>query len=465
VWEILGLEVDGEKQCFRVPLAKRVAYGALHQSLHNQLDGNTVNLYELSSFAGKSVYYTQAIAMLRSNQNITYACLANNGDLGRSHSDRPAQLWWELPRNTAEHLRLTAETSKLLQAELDVCNYVVQLNQDWGFFVEKHSSVITHWSDATPYQGGNYIKLRDGAELPEGWNEREIMFGGSLPSVLELPRVELDGTSHTLGDMVASLMPEHLVLTRGNIGVAEGVALIIGLITIDNNPILCPLYSHSRVDFHIDNTEMLWMFRRRRVSGGEHRLCKIAMLQCLQHYEIKWQMESIFHYVRSEDNPADAPSRDRLRSEYRLGSAARKFLWNEHGPFTLDWMASHVTCMRDKHHRRIPYYSKDIDPFCAGINVLANAVHTDSDGSPIDGYCFPPFVMLDAITLHGEQEEAQVLLVHPRIYEPKPAWAMRLLGFHTRALPACSAERRSNNEWTPIPNLELAYTFATWNIS
>jgi hypothetical protein len=459
------LEVDGEQQCFRVPFAKRVEYDTIHTALAQQLKENKVNLRTLSSYAGKTVYYTQAIPMLKSNQNIAYACLATNGDLTLEKPEHREQLWWQLPLNTAENLRLSVDNAKLLLAELDLCNYVIQLNMDWKFRQEKHSSVITHWSDATPYQGGNYIRLKDGAELPDGWNDRELVFGGTLPSVLELPRQGDGTTPHTLGDMVANLIPENIVLTKGNIGIAEGVALIIGLITIDNNPVLRPLYTNCRVDFHIDNMEMLWMFKRRRVSKCEHRLSKIAMLQCLQHFELKWQMESTFHYVRSADNPADAPSRDVARVEQRLSQAVRDMLWQKHGPFTLDWMASHVTALRDPDGKRIEYYSRDVDPFCTGVNVLANNVTTHVDGSPVDGYCYPPFVMLDAITKYGEAEEASVLLVHPRIYEPKPAWALRLLGFYTRALPELSSESRNNTEWTPIPNLELDYTIATWYLS
>jgi hypothetical protein len=265
--------------------------------------------------------------------------------------------------------------------------------------------------------------------------------------------------------MVAMLMPASITLSKGNIGIAEGVALVIGLITIDNDPTLLPLYAKHRVDFHIDNMEMLWMFRRRRVSTSEHRLVKIAMLQCLQHFEIKWQMDTTFHYVRSADNPADEPSRDRNRAEQRLKGSVRQQLWREHGPFNLDWMASHTTAMLDGDKQRLPYYSRDADPYSQGINVFANNVHETPEGDRIHGYCYPPFVMMNAVTLYAEAEMAKVLLVHPRIYEPKPLWARRLSRFVTRALPVASGERRNNIGWAPIVDLELEYTLADWSPS
>jgi hypothetical protein len=72
--------------------------------------------------------------------------------------------------------------------------------------------------------------------------------------------------------------------------------------------------------------------------------------------------------------------------------------------------------------------------------------------------------MLDAVTQYGEQQKAKVVLVHPKIREPKPLWARRLSNFETRILPTPSSERRGNTHWEDITNVELEYTIADWGL-
>ena len=457
VWHILGLEVDGESQCYRVPQPKREEYTQLFLVLKEQLTRCTVNLHTLASFAGKTVYYTHAISMLRSMLNVSYACLANNGNLEHVEPDKRRPLWWELPRSQSDHMRLKKSNAALLLNELSVCELLVRQNRDWPFVQEVHRSVVTHWSDATPSQGGTIVRIDPDAPLPPGWDTHEVAFGGSLPTVLELPRANNAGEL-TITDLVSKLMPKTIELDDGNIGMAEGAALIVGLMTIDKDETMRGLYSNCHVDFHIDNTEMLWMFRRRRVKQGKNRLQKLALLHCLLHYELKWNMRTTFHYVKSADNPADAPSRDVERAEQRLALDTRNFLWEKHGPFELDWMATYVTALCDLTTTRVPYFAREKDIGSSGTNVFANNVATNRDGKRINGYCYPPFVMLPAVVAYAQAQHARVLLVHPYVYEPRPAWAKPLVNFLTHSLPVNSSERRANKGWEPIPDLVLQYT-------
>lgn len=457
VWQILGLEVDGEAQCYRVPQLKREEYTQLFLGLKEQLSHCTVNLHTLASFAGKTVYYTNAISMLKSMLNVSYACLANNGNLEHVEHDKRTPLWWELPRSQSDTMRLKQSNATLLLNELSVCELLVRQNRDWRFVQEIHRSVVTHWSDATPSQGGTIVRIDPNAPLPPGWDTHEVAFGGSLPTVLELPREDVTGEL-TITDLVSTLMPKSIGLNDGNIGMAEGAALIIGLMTIDKDDTMRELYSNCHVDFHIDNTEMLWMFRRRRVKQGKNRLQKLALLHCLLHYELKWNMRTTFHYVKSADNPADAPSRDIERAEQRLVLSSRDFLWQRHGPFDLDWMATFVTALRDPTDTRILYFSREKDIGSGGINVFANNVVSTRDGNRINGYCYPPFVMLTAVVAYARAQHARVLLVHPFVFEPRPSWARHLVGFPTHSLPVNSSERRANKGWETIPALNLQYT-------
>ena len=271
-WSILGLEVDSENKCFRVPVLKRHRYAVAFESLERQLKENRVNLFALAAFAGQTVYYGNAIPVLSSLQNIAYCILAQNGKLDYVDPVFRQRLWWELPRNVAENLDVSSTTAQMLLQELRLCNVIVQLDRAWSFLEERHESIVSHFSDATPFQGGTHIQLNEGMSPPPGWGKDELVFGGVLPELLELPGNNGTGM---LSDMVAMLLPLRLELKHGNIGIAEGAALIIGLMTIDSDVDLCKLYTDVQVDFYIDNMEMYWLFRRRRVKKSENRLQKL----------------------------------------------------------------------------------------------------------------------------------------------------------------------------------------------
>ena len=170
-------------------------------------------------------------------------------------------------------------------------------------------------------------------------------------------------------------------------------------------------------------------------------------------------MKTRFHYVPTADNPADEPSRDRVNYEYRLSVATRKIVWARHGPFSLDWMASMGTKLTDPIGKDVPYYSRSMDPGSIGVNVFANDVARDTEGKRHNGYCYPPFVMLDAVVAYAMRSKARLVLIHPPVPEPRPSWAQCLRGGQTMSLPLGSAEKRVAEGWQTLSSLSLECTY------
>ena len=461
-WEILGLIVDTVNMCFRIPEAKKQQLQDLCRQIISGLeqDRPVVNLYSLARHAGKCVYYAQAIALLSVLQNMTYCCLANNGNFDQSSAstdnNKRKLLWWEIPAGTAENLRMSKENARQLAEELRMCCHIVKEDRSWPFVDDRHKAVVVHYSDSTPKQSGNVSVLPQSAQLPDGWGEREICFGSVLADEMDLPYAT---STDTMADLIAGLLPKTLKID-GNIGISEGAALILGLMTIDNHEVLRQQYVNKRVDFHIDNMEMMWLFKRRRVKKGDHRMEKITLLRCLLHFEFKFNMLTQFHYVNTLDNPADLPSRVKINDEQRLDPAVKRLLWVDPGPFDLDWMGTHASAMTNDEGERIDYYSRGFDPYSVGMNVLANAV-SYRNGQRTKGYCYPPFNMLNTIIGYVFTERADVTIVHPRIEEPRLPWAQYLRGYPQVQLPKRSAQKRTNQGWEGM-EISLEYTVVSF---
>ena len=355
--------------------------------------------------------------------------------------------------------KLNKQTIRFLKSEIESCEILIRNDRAWTFIQDQHVTV-EHLSDARPQQAGTVIRLPKACQPPNDSQNFEAIFGGTLPLMMDLPDTDaepikdIDGVYHRL-------LSRSVDLSSGNIGLAEGAALVVGLQTVNKYPHLRALYENARVDFFIDNTEVLWLMRSGR-ARGEHRYEKMLMLYAVRHYELKFNMCARYHYVASKDNDADAPSRDENRAEIRTNPDTVAMLREMHGPFTLDWMASATTAITHDNGRRCRYYSREYDPYSHGINVLAHDVNVTEAGERENGFCNPPFCMLPTVTRWGERCKAQVVIIHPPICEPKPTWARRLSGGLTMDLPLGSVQRRTKTAWQPI-EMELQATRIDWS--
>jgi hypothetical protein len=264
------------------------------------------------------------------------------------------------------------------------------------------------------------------------------------------------GYSGDVNESLIHVAETGMDMTKNNICITEFGALVIGLMTVDVTPMLREQYVNKRVTFFIDNFEVVRCCQTGRVRG-DLRYVKLPLLYVVRHFENKFNMKAMYKYIPTKENPADWPSRDKSRLEIRLSLSSKEMLWDLNNGFTLDWMASYGNVMCGKDGDRIKFYSYDLDYHAAGVDVFSQDVNENSEGMRERGYCFPPFVMLNAVTELAIRCGASVVLVHPRITEPRPLWARRLHGGITCAMPAHSAERRTGVEFKPL-KVDLEYT-------
>ena len=458
-FELLGLIVDTVDQCFRVTPSKKEKYTKLINMLHSQLDNGEVSLRTLAGLAGLTVYLTHAIPHLRSLQNCMYSVLSDCEE-GLSTYETRRPLWWEWCGGADAKRSLNKETTRFLRAEIDSCDMLIKNDRAWAFVHDRHVTV-EHMSDARPQQAGTVIRLPKGIEQTGSPRPPEVIFGGTLPLLLDLPEGDVEPLCD-IDSVYRRLLVRSIDLSTGNIGLAEGAALVVGLQTVDAYPHLRARYENARVDFLIDNNEVLWLMRSGR-ARGEHRYEKMLMLYAVRHYEIKFNMCARYHYVASKENDADAPSRDEGRAEIRTHPDTVAVLKQAFGPFTLDWMATSTTVIRRDNGTCCRYYSREYDPRSQGINVLAHDVNVNHKGERESGFCNPPFCMLPTVTRWGEHCRAKVVLIHPKITEPKPTWARRLNTGTTMDLPLGSTQRRIKTAWKSM-EVELQATQIDWGL-
>ena len=463
-WTVLGLEVDTLMQCFRVPVSKKEDIYNLCVVLCGHLQRGEVNLMTLARFAGKIVFVSMAVPFLKNFQNVQYSMLSDvtvdrNDDAGRQ------PLWWKwMDRGRVGTQRqVDRRTCKWLLYEVMVCTELVLSKRVWGFLDMRHRSVVTHYSDATLRQAGVHI-LMDSSRAPDldVKSSLDIVFGGTLPLWMQMPDAALVVPDLVDLSALISANGTHMFLGHRNIALTEFAALVYGFMVIDVTPNMLVLYQDKRVTFFIDNKEVMFACKKGRVRG-ELRYKKLPLLCLVKHYEMKWNMLAQYEYVPTDDNPADLPSRHRNWTEVRLSTCVKDRLWKEVGGYTLDWMAAFSNAMCEPGTQKyIRYYSKTIDAYSAGVNVLAHDVDVDPCGRRENGFCNPPWVMLNAVTAWGKRCKARVTLIHPKVVEPKPLWAARLGGALSKKLPKNCVEKRVEEGWIPIEEVELYYTHVDW---
>ena len=77
-------------------------------------------------------------------------------------------------------------------------------------------------------------------------------------------------------------------------------------------------------------------------------------------------------WVSTKENPADAPSRVRDRSDSMLSSDVRSRLWSLYGPFSFDLMALPSNVFSSPSGSPLPFFSRDPFPSSRGTNVSSS---------------------------------------------------------------------------------------------
>jgi hypothetical protein len=174
-----------------------------------------------------------------------------------------------------------------------------------------------------------------------------------------------------------------------------------------------------RVDVIVDNEGLAVAWDGLRAKS----LALVSVLKSVFLLALEYNVSLSLTWVRSRDNPADAPSRKVSASDAMLVPRLRAVVHDSFGPFSLDLMAlsSNVFCPPDS--PPLPFFSKGPCFGSSGINVFAQSKPSGKL------YVFPPFVLIPSlIRLFLEWNEVRVVMVIPA-FRKTPHWWSFLQGF------------------------------------
>ena len=258
--------------------------------------------------------------------------------------------------------------------EIAFWTFVDSFTEPIPFLLQQHVSLRLH-TDASGYAWGASVDLPDG------------------------PLVIRDYWSSSLFDR--------------DICAKEGLAVLFGLQSIEDR------LFRRRVDVFVDNEGLVQAWNGLRAKSAE----LVGVLQSLFLLSLDLRMALRLHWVPTDRNPADAPSRALDRMDCMLSPALRSRLWGCYGPLVFDLMALPSNFLRDPSDRPLPFFSRSPSPGAAGVNVFAQ--------SPPVGrlYAFPPFcVITPLIRLFMEWGGVEVVIVLP-VFARASSWASLLRPF------------------------------------
>jgi hypothetical protein len=160
----------------------------------------------------------------------------------------------------------------------------------------------------------------------------------------------------------------------------------------------------------------------RNMGGRVDRLDRIAR-EIWSILEVK-NIFMVASYINTKENPADALTRgvsnkkQLLDCEVQLNPTVFQWLVNQ-GPFApqVDWFASRVNAQLNR------FYVWKPDRAAEGVDAF------DFFWGDVNGYIFPPFVLIPRILRKVIEDKAAVILVHPDW--PGALWAPDLKRWRT----------------------------------
>ena len=152
-------------------------------------------------------------------------------------------------------------------------------------------------------------------------------------------------------------------------------------------------------------------------GGGDLNL--VNMLKTLTIFLSNKNCDLKIKYIKSKDNPADAPSRRISEADSRLTTYSWGKVQDWFGPHTFDLMSLDSNCMKNAEGQQLPHFTPWPLPESSGVNVFCQ--HLTSEHNY---YVFPPFNMVGAMVsflLHDCRTPLYVSIVVPKP-TPTPAW-------------------------------------------
>ena len=188
------------------------------------------------------------------------------------------------------------------------------------------------------------------------------------------------------------------------------------------------------------------LFLRSGKIGGEFTVHKQQPLLEFRHHLHKWNARANIFYVKSAENPADAPSRGQsgagatgvmqgarpFAGEVRLLNGVFDALWEEAGPFDVDAMASAANRQAVPSGTALPFTSLGPDPESRSINFFATRHGRNAHGERERLCVNPPFVLQRAAVQWLKECRSAGLTVIKSHAQPWPPWRVGLARHATR---------------------------------
>jgi hypothetical protein len=204
-----------------------------------------------------------------------------------------------------------------------------------------------------------------------------------------------------------------VLLACGDMCLKEATALYFTLQSVSH------LLWDRRVDVIVDNEGLALAWAGLRAKS----VPLVSVLKSVFLMGLEYNVSLSLTWVRSKENPADAPSRKVSASDSMLVPHLRSVVFDSFGPFSFDLMALSSNVFQLPNSSFLPFFSEGPCKDSSGVNVFAQ-------GKPPGRlYVFPPFVLIPSLVrLFLEWNEVHVVMIVP-IFRETPFWWSYLQGF------------------------------------
>ena len=223
--------------------------------------------------------------------------------------------------------------------------------EHWGF--------PNSWSGFLPWKDEKHSQLDVFSDASgSGW--------GGILRLPDQPQQEL----HGLWDLSESDLP---------IMVKETLALLYVLRRVAG------LISNARIDCFVNSETLVACWRK---DGSRNTRVNNAHKEIF-HLTLSANFQVILHFVPSQQNPADSPSRIPSDRDCSLSPASWLILQRAFGPHTIDLIATSANAQKDSSRRALPFFAPSPSPQALGVNVFSQALSPSHSA-----YVFSPFVLV-----------------------------------------------------------------------
>ena len=253
----------------------------------------------------------------------------------------------------------------------------------------EHWRFLDSWSGFLPWKDEKHFQLDVFSDASDsGW--------GGILRLPDQPRQELHGH----WDLSESDLP---------IVVKEALALLYVLQNVAG------LISNARVDCFVDSAALVACWRK---DGSRNTRVNNALKEIF-HLTLSANLQVSLHFVPSQQNPADSPSRIPSDRDCTLSPESWLIVQRAFGPHTIDLMATSANVQKDSSGRALPFFAPSPSPQALGVNVFSQTLSPS-----LSAYVFPPFVLVGPLIRFLTSQSCPYTIVVPDLRPRKYWWPL-----------------------------------------